>query len=53
MEVKHFVLDDTTIRARKAIVHFNFRERSELTPTLTSLLTSVEYDRSNAFIQEF
>ena len=38
MEVKHFVLDITTI------VHFNFHERSELTPTLTSLLTSVKYD---------
>ena len=34
MGVKHFVLDIT------AIVHFNFHERSELTSTLTSTLTS-------------
>ena len=36
LEVKHFVLDDTAI-GKKAIVHFNFHERSELTSILTSM----------------
>ena len=35
MEVKHFVLDDTTFHG-KAFVLFNFHERSELTSFLTS-----------------
>lgn len=38
-EVKHFVLDNTN-GSKKAIVHFNFRERSELTPTLTPCYNS-------------
>ena len=42
MEVKHFVLDDTTFH-KKAIVLFNFHERSELTPPLTPAFTSLNH----------
>ena len=44
LEVKHFVLDECLGRLTpfrgKGIVHFNFHERSSLTPILTSILTT-------------
>ena len=41
LEVKHFVLDDSFgCEETIGIVLFNFHERSELTSTFTSILTS-------------